>query len=358
MKRVILITLTVMLVSAIIFGGCAKPAEEAPTTPAEPEVKPIEWRYASFVPPASNFSVDAVEWAKRVEEATDGRLKMTFYFSESLLKMAGEFDGVASGTADIATPAVSMWMERFPLNQFISLLWILRHPTQAGQTVISMLNKSKEFRDEFLPTRVLWFNCPTPDELQSKRPIQTMEDLKGLKIRASTPSVIKAYQLLGAVPVTVTLPEAYHAMETGIIDAATENWDGAYLWKMHEVTKYRVDKLSMRHRGFPVLMNIASYNKLPEDVRRIFDELTDPMQRTIDTNKVHEEFDLGQIEKIREYDKKVGNPPWYVLPEAERERWKEVTQPVNEEIVELWEKKGLPGKAFYEDIIAFAEQYE
>jgi len=67
-KRIILVMLTVLLVSAIIFGGCAKPAEPTtpttPTEPTKPPVKPIEWRFASFVPPSDVYSQEQEAWGK------------------------------------------------------------------------------------------------------------------------------------------------------------------------------------------------------------------------------------------------------------------------------------------------------
>jgi len=63
-KRIILVTFTVLLASAIIFGGCAKPAEEAPTTPttpAAPPVKRIEWRCTCFIPPGEMVALQTIE---------------------------------------------------------------------------------------------------------------------------------------------------------------------------------------------------------------------------------------------------------------------------------------------------------
>jgi len=64
------------------------------------------------------------------------------------------------------------------------------------------------------------------------------------------------------------------------------------------------------------------------------------------------------MEELKEFDKKVGNPEWYFLPEAEYDRWKEVAWPVNEAWVKEVEAKGLPGTAILEDAIAFAKKYE
>lgn len=361
MKRIIIVMATVLLILGTVFAGCAGPAKETPTTPTTPttSVKPIQWRYATFVPGTAEATVFGTAWARELEKESGGRLRINIYYAESLVKMAHEYDAVAGGTSDIGTPSMTMFRERFPMNQFINSLWILQRPLQTAHTFVDLFNKYKELRDELGgPVKLMWFNPITGEQIQSTKPVQTMEDLKGLKIGSTSAEVIKAYQLFGAAPVNISVTERYQAMQTGILDASTENWAAVRIWRLHEVAKYRVDGLNMKPRGYPTVVNIESYNSLPEDIKRIFDELTDPSERTIETASNHEANDRLDKEIIQEYDKKVGNPPWYVILEAERERWKELTKPINEQLVEFWEKKGLPGRAFYEDMIAFAEKYK
>lgn len=355
MKQIIAVTLTVLLVSAVIFGGCAAPAEETPTAP---EVKPIEWRCSSFVPPFDCFSVDMVEWAEQLEEKTNGRLKITFYFSESLVKLKGEWDAVASGTCDMGTPSVSGFPERFPLNRVAGILFVYMDQPQTGYTMVSLYNKYEEFKEEMLPCRLLWFNSPAPEDIFTKdRQVKTMEDFKGLKIGTTAAEAIKALSLMGAVPVTIPTTEKYHALETGVLDGVADDWNAIYLWKMYEVTKYRTDMVRMKGRGFPVVMNLESYSELPEDIRQILDEHTPLVETTLARANGHVTFQNNAIKEILAYDEEVGNPPTYVLPEAERERLYEKCSSINEEYINELEEKGLPGRAFVEDAIALAKEY-
>jgi TRAP-type C4-dicarboxylate transport system substrate-binding protein len=110
--------------------------------------------------------------------------------------------------------------------------------------------------------------------------------------------------------------------------------------------------------GFPALLNNESYNKLPEDIQQIVDELADPMERTIEICEAWEAFNADSIVELKAFDEQVGNPEWYVLPEAERQRWLEVVWPINDAFIAELEEKGLPGEEFLADTIAFAEQYK
>ena len=356
MKRIILVTLTVMLVSAVIFGGCAKPAE--PTTPTEPPAKPIEWTLVSFMPPFDIFATEPEEWGKRLEEATDGRLKVTFYWAESLVKISGLFEAAASGTADIALHPLAFYPERLSLAWVGGLPGIFDSPPQAGQTMLALFDKYEEMRDQFLPCRVLWADTPGPFELTSKEPVRTMEDLKGLKISTGLKYEMLSYEALGAAPVNVHPTEAYHALETGVIDASCLDFNGIFIWKLHEVTQYRIGNTLGMMSFMAASMNVESYNKLPSDIQQKFDELTEPMARTKASNEAFVEFWAGSIEGIKEFDRKVGNPEFYYLPAEEHERWVETIWPVNEGWVEENEAKGYPARAILEDAIAFAKQYK
>jgi TRAP-type C4-dicarboxylate transport system substrate-binding protein len=361
-KRIILVVFTVLLVSAIIFGGCAK--EEAPTTPTTPttptapEVKPIEWRFCSFIPPFDCFALDEIQWAKDLEEATGGRMKIVNYYSESLVKMAGLFDAVASGTADMGQVSTSPYPERFKLNFIAYLPMVFDDPSQTGQSLIALHEKYPEMREQWLPCEVIWYQNPGPADIASTFPVKTMEDLKGKKIQASPKMEVLAWEALGMVPVPLMVTETYHALETGVVDASSGDFNQFYLWKLYEVTKYRTGNTIGTMRGFPTLMRIESYNKLPDDIKQEFDRLTDPMAYTKRNDEGWEKFNAETTLEIQEYDKTVGNPPFYFLPDAERERWKEVIWPLVEGWADEMEAEGMPGKAILEDAIAFAAQYE
>ena len=57
------------------------------------------------------------------------------------------------------------------------------------------------------------------------------------------------------------------------------------------------------------------------------------------------------------YDKKVGNPDHYLLPDTEFQRWVEATKPVHERLIAELEAKGLPGKSFYQETLRLVEKY-
>ena len=73
--------------------------------------------------------------------------------------------------------------------------------------------------------------------------------------------------------------------------------------------------------------------------------------------EVFDKANEREIMALKEYDKKVGNPEFYNLPEAELQRWMEAVNPIYEMWIAEMESLGLPGKAIFEDTRRLVEKY-
>ena len=103
-------------------------------------------------------------------------------------------------------------------------------------------------------------------------------------------------------------------------------------------------------------MNWDAWNSLPPDVQKIFEELSGSYMTNL-TGEAVDKADISCRAGIEEYDKKVGNPEHYIVPEDEFQRWAEAVNPVYDMWIKRMEAKGLPGKAFLEDARRLAEKY-
>ena len=141
------------------------------------------------------------------------------------------------------------------------------------------------------------------------------------------------------------------------MDAVTREWEGAFVWKFYEVTKYRTDiAQGLSVAQFVVSMNWDTWNSLPPDVQKIFEELTGP-NMSKSCGETVDGVNMGLLGFIKEYDQKVGNPEIYNLPEDEFQRWKEAVVPVYDMWMADMEAKGLPGRAILEDVQHLVEKY-
>jgi len=219
-KKLFLFTLMFVLVSALILGGCAKPTP-TPEKPTPTPEKPIVIRLAAAFSPAEMIIQSMQELETTIPQETNGRVKFEVYpaatlygFSDALVALqAGElemtFIGRPSGAVlpewDVITSLPFLFDDRAHLLRFME--------TDAYKHVCD--------RVEAMGIKTLTRVYPYGKEniMNSKRPIEKLEDIQGLKISGPPGGVLtEAYTLWGATPAPIPIPELTTALETGMVD--------------------------------------------------------------------------------------------------------------------------------------------
>ena len=265
-KKSLLIVLPLALILSVAFllPGFNLPAHSAD--------KVITLKVANFFPPPAFQSKVLEEFCRDLEKRTGGKVKVDYYAGGSLLKPTATFDGIVSGITDIGYAHVYYTPGRMPVTEASGLP--LGFPT--GWVASQVMNDFYlEFKPkEFDSVKVLWLNASPPTAIATaKKPIHTLEDLKGLTIRAPgiAGEVIKA---LGATPAPTPMPEVYDAIAKGVIDGESSNFETLFAFKFAEVVKYTTSVWQINNPyPFYLAMNKNSYKKLPPDIRSIFDKL-------------------------------------------------------------------------------------
>jgi TRAP-type C4-dicarboxylate transport system substrate-binding protein len=304
------------------------------------------------------MAIQQGNWAKALEDATNGRIHVTFFHAESLVKMPDLFDAVTAGTVDFAMIDANLTPERLAISGVMTLPMLFKNGAQSQQTMWALLQKYQQFRDEYLPNKVIWCQNPSTGDFVGKKPMQTLADLQGIKMAAVTKWEIESLKALGIVPVSMPPTEMYTALERGVVDAASGDFNQAFVWKFYELTKYRTDNVDITVRVSPVIMNSNTYNNLPADIKPIFDQVTDGLRMSKEVGQAYDAFLADSIKAITEYDQKAGNPGIYQLPEDERAKWLEKLLPVRQAWIDEMKAKGIDGEAILKDLMSFAEQYK
>ena len=301
------------------------------------------------------------EWAKELEQRTDGRVKVSFFHAQSLVKMPELLDAVAAGTADMAFLNAGVSPDRLPLSQIMGLpVMLFGTSSQASQVWWALHNKYPAHQDEYIKAgvKVLWFQMPGPNQIEGKKEIKTLDDLKGLKAAVDTREELEAFQIFGAVPVISPGGDKYISLERNVVDTSTQNYNGSKTWKTYQVTSCITENVDISYRICPTIINLDTYNSMPEDIKKIFDEVSNGETWTKRAAQAYDESDAKCRSEIEEYHKAQGNPGIYRLPDDEKAKWRELTMPINDAWVSGVEAKGLPGKAMLADVQALAEQYK
>ena len=92
-KETLFVLLALMLAALPLCGACATPTSEV-----------IELSYSNFFPPTHFHSILAEEWAKEIEQQSDGKVKITYYPGGTLTAAPQTYDGVVTGISDIGIP--------------------------------------------------------------------------------------------------------------------------------------------------------------------------------------------------------------------------------------------------------------
>jgi len=324
----IIIGIAICACAWLIVSLTSQPEEEMEAVTTEV----INLKVAQYFPPPTFQSKLLEEFCRDLEKRTGGRVKVDYFTGGSLLKANAMFDGVVSGIADIGYSHVYYTAGRMPVIEAAGLP--LGFPS--GWVASQVLN---DFYQEFMPkdfdeVKVLWLNTsPNSTIATSKKPIRNLEDLKGLTIRAPSIAgeIIKA---LGGNPAPTLMTEVYDAISKGVIDGETSNYETLLSFKFAEVVKYTTSVWKINNLyPFYLVMNKDSYNKLPPDIKSIFDTLVgEYKERYIlmwnSINFIGKNFGLGKgVEFID-------------LPPSELPKWEAAVEPVIDNYVKKMVDKG------------------
>ena len=259
--------LLIMVVAGIVCLGLmvtALPSEKA-------HAKVIRLKVANYFPPPANQSKVLEAFCRELEKRTGGQVKVDYYAGGSLLKSTAMFDGVVSGVADIGYSHVYYTAGRMLVTETAGLP--LGYPSAwVGSHALNDFYQEFEPK-EFDKVRVLWLNTSTPSAIATLKPVRKLKDLKGLTIRAPGLSgdIMKA---LGGTPAPTPMMEVYDAISKGVIDGEASNFETLFAFKFAEVVKYTTSVWQINNPfPFYLVMNKNSYNKLPPDIKAIFDTL-------------------------------------------------------------------------------------
>jgi TRAP-type C4-dicarboxylate transport system substrate-binding protein len=308
--------------------------------PATSLAGPIKLSYANF-PPAPTFPCVQMErWKEEVEKKTGGSVAINTYPGGTLLDSKNMFDGVIAGQADIGCLCTPYQPGRFIVTNAASLPMGFPDATVASLTLWDLYKKQKP--EEFAKVKVLTMFACAPANIMSKKPIRSLEDLKGLELRASG-KIAEALQALGATPVGMPKPEIVESLQKGIVKGDVSSLESLMDFKYAETCKY-VTIFNGPVYPFAVVMNMEKWNSLPEDVQEVMDGLR--IEQAWWTGNY---MDKHVIESI-EWSKKNHNIEIIELTQKELDRWDKLIKPLIEQWSDEAKAKGLPARTILKDI--------
>jgi TRAP-type C4-dicarboxylate transport system substrate-binding protein len=298
-----------------------------------------ELKLSTFVPPSHIiYAKVLVPWAAELEQKTGGKLKVRFFPSMQLGGKPPElYRQMAQGVSDITFTLPGYTSADFPMMALTELPGISNSAEDGTRKLWANFDKflARDFKEA--KVLMLW-NSDSASIMSKTRPVRTLEDMKGLKLR--TPSAAQSAQLqaIGTTPVDMPAPAIYNAIDRGVVDGAMIPMSAAVDFKLIEVAKYFTTNAPLGRSPFLVAMNRARYEKLPPDLRKAIDDTTglSLSLRGAQTYDAQNNVALDAVKANKERE-------LIPLSDAENKRWREAFRELIKAKAAEADKAGLPG---------------
>lgn len=298
--------------------------------------------------PISKFGTQV--WIKRLEELGKGKIEVEYYPAEQLGKAASLLDVVKNRVADVVYLGSLYYTDKLPLSSIVGNPGLVKDAA-SGTKAYHKLVTEDLYEIEYKPHGVkpLWAVALNPYQIvTSDRPVKTMNDFKGLKIRTGGGMQDQIVKELGGTPVSVPAPEIYTSWERGTIDGSLLSlfsWPG---YQVDKIAKYSSINATLSSFGVIYAVNESVWESWPEDVRQIVLQASKEVAEAFPESVMKHEEELMNQYKAQGIE-------FYEISNEELAKWNEKLDRLNQEWVKSMEQKGLPGNDIMNKFIEYSK---
>lgn len=295
--------------------------------------KTIKLKIADSLPTTNYLSSEGTKFfMDRVKELTDGKVEFEYYPAEQIGKANSYLDLTLSKTIDIGYTSYST--DRLPLTEIATLPGAY-NSAQEGSKIIWQLMKDYLAEEEYIKNGVRPLYAVALPQYQfvtAKKPVKSMEDIKGLKARV-TGTMELGFDELGASPVFMPATEAYTAMERGTVDGVTFPFTSFAAYQIEAIAKYSTKGANLGSFTVVYSINEKLYQTLPEEVK---DALAQAGDETVE--HLSKFLDEKNEELAEQFS---SNIEIYELSDSESAEWDKALEPVWDRWAADLEKRGF-----------------
>ncbi|MDC7237301.1 MAG: TRAP transporter substrate-binding protein [Sphaerochaetaceae bacterium] len=283
MKKLLTVLLLVSVALTPMFAQGEQEAKEDET---------IVLRLADNQPIGYPTVIGDEKFAELVEEYSNGRIKVEVYPQATLGDEKSCIEQVQFGGIDFTRVSISPLASFNPLLNALQMPYLYRNPDHMWKVL------NGEIGDYFLESMedsgfvgLTYFDSGARSFYNTKKPIYTVADLAGMKIRVQESDLMMGLvEALGAAPTPMSYGDVYSALQTGVIDGAENNWPSYDSSNHYEVAKY---------------YSIDQHTRVPEMIiasKTTMDKLSQEDQEII--KKAARDCQATQIQAWSDYAKK------------------------------------------------------
>lgn len=301
-------------------------------SPALAQDKTVNLKVSIWLPPAHPLVPATQAWAKAIDTASGGTIKMTVFPSEQLGKAFDHYDMARDGIADVTYVNPGYQPGRFPIAAAGQLPFTFAD----GKKGTLALNEwyQKYAKQEMKDTKLCFAFIHDPGALHGKKKIVAPGDLSGVKVRPAQSTIGEMVKLLGGTNVQASAPESRDAIERGVADEITFPWGSMFLFGIDKVVKYHMD-LPLYSTVFTYNINLKAYEGMSAAQKKVMDDHCTPEWASKITDPWSEYEAAGRARMKALTDHEV-----YELTPEQLDAWKKATAPLRDSWAEAVKKAG------------------
>lgn len=294
-------------------------------------------KYSNWLPAGQAMRVEVIEpWLAEIDKVTQGRVKV-----ETLPKVVGtvpaQFDVARDGQADLVVFIPGYTPNRFDILEVLQLPFMSDDPQNFAPVADRYFRKYLASYNEFKGVHPLSVYVVSPGQLFNRlRPLKTLADFKGLKLRSPQPSATQALTLLGAVPVSKSVTETYELLSSGVLDGTFMPPESIPAFKLTDLVPYATIVPGAIYNTVLVMgINEDKWKSIsPADRDAITKISGDVFARNV--GRAYANGDKAAFDTLRKAGKSVETLPAPVVAEL-----KKTLLPIEHDWIEKAKKKGV-----------------
>jgi TRAP-type C4-dicarboxylate transport system substrate-binding protein len=300
----------------------------------------VELKLHSFVPPRHVIWADVLTpWTSEVAQLSKNEMTVRMFPAMQLGGKPPElYRQMVQGIADVIFTLPGYTSGDFPLMALTELPGTAKSADDGTRKLWKHFDQylSREFKDA--KVLMLW-NSDTASIMSKSKPVRSIDDIKGMKIR--TPSAAQSAQLehLGATAISMPVTQIYNSLDRGVIDAAMIPMSAALDFKLIEVARYFTINAPLGRSPFLVALQRGRYEALPANLKKVIDDTTG-LDLSLKGAATYDRQNNASIEAV----KKATDRDLIELTDQQHQDWVKAFRPLIEKKVEEGEKGGLPAR--------------
>lgn len=275
-------------------------------------------------------------WAEEVKKVTDGRVKVTMFYSNALFKPKAAMDSIISRVGDIGIILPVYDPNRLMLNSVMNQPMVAGEKALANSEVLwEMYTTEPNMQREFKDVKVLWAYMNPAFQLHfTKKEVKSLGDLKNTIISGGGRTQTNLLKLLGASPEAMPMVEVFLAMQKGVVEGCFLPYAPLRSQKIADLLNYHTNA-DLMAVAFFVTMNQTAWKKIsPADQKAI-----EAISGLNAARKCGQVFDAAQ-ERDTTWMAEKGDK-FYALTPDQKKKWADKIKPVRQKWIDSAKVKGF-----------------